>query len=75
MNQLTRTIKIEQLTLADWLLIAENIDYNKNWAFFRWLELVPSEEVEALTQKQMTEIAERIDHKLVWVQGQLTQYM
>lgn len=74
MNQITTTIEIEKLTLADWLLIAENIDYKKSWAFFRWLELVPSEEIEALTPKQMAEIAERIDYPLVWVQGQLTQY-
>ncbi|BAZ21716.1 hypothetical protein NIES4073_25940 [Kalymmatonema gypsitolerans NIES-4073] len=65
---LTATTTVKTLSLADWLVIADTLNYERLWAFDKFNQHSSSEtyDLSALTLKDWEEIAELIGCDTYW---------
>ena len=65
---LTATTTVKTLSLADWLVIADTLNYERLWAFDKFNQHSSSEtyDLSALTLKDWEEIAELVGCDTYW---------
>lgn len=66
MHQLSQTAQPKELTLKDWLVLAEAVGNKPMWGYYEWIDIADRDDVKSLSLQDWEVIAEELERDEKW---------